>query len=133
MSHRELTQERDEGAGREDVRPWQAGSAPQLLEREGQDCPQLRTPQRVPVQEERPDAGAVLRKRAIVCRVFPRLQQFAALIPADLAKRVEWMVRFEQPLPRVAGGCWNTPHSSSQAAGVLECVASLCISALSQP
>ena len=57
MSLRERAPEREEGAWGEDAAPL--ALFPQLLEREVQFHPQLRTPRRVSVRE---DAAAVLRK-----------------------------------------------------------------------
>ena len=82
MSHRERAPKREEGAGREDVAPLALFS--QLLEREVHAFPQLCTSRRISVRE---DAGAVLSKELIVCRVLPGFQHFAALVPVDGAKR----------------------------------------------
>ena len=82
MSHRERAPEREEGAGREDVAPLALPS--QLLEREVHAFPQLCTSRRISVRE---DAGAVLSKELIVCRVLPWFQHFAALVPVDCTKR----------------------------------------------
>ena len=98
MSHWERAPECEEGARGEDVAPL--ALLPQLLEREVHAFPQLRTPRRISVRE---DAGAVLSKELIVCRVLPWFQHFTALVPVDCAKRGVDSLGWVASIAQVAG------------------------------